>query len=321
MKKINNIIPAFLALTIFLVSCKEERNNNELMGRVKRDLIAVTGKIPGRIVDIKVQEGQWVKKGDTLAVLDIPEADAKALQANGAITAASAQLDMAKKGATKQQLIQLKAKESALTEQFVFAEKSIKRLEAMLKDSMIPQQKFDEAFAKHQGAKAQLEAVKAQIKDVKNGVRIEKQMMALGQKQRAEGALAEVNVARNEKYILAAQNMSIETISLNVGELALPGYTLFSGYLKNSAYFRFTVPESKVAKMKIGEQMMINIPHFNKKVKVQIWKIKQLTTYASITNPYPDFEIGESVYEVHFKPLDKKELEGVLVHATSVIEL
>ena len=52
----------------------------------------------------------------------------------------------------------------------------------MVQDSLIPQQTYDEAFAKYQGAKAQLAAVNAEIADVEHGVRIEQQMMALGQK-------------------------------------------------------------------------------------------------------------------------------------------
>src|SRR5690606_24502074 len=90
-----------------------------------------------------------------------------------------------------------------------------------------PQQQYDEVFAKYQGAQAQLIAVDAEIADVKNGVRLEQQTMALGQQDRALGALQEVAVAEKERYIIAPQDMKIDAVTLKLGELALPGYTLF----------------------------------------------------------------------------------------------
>jgi hypothetical protein len=90
-------------------------------------------------------------------------------------------------------------------------------MNAMVKDSLVPQQQYDEVFAKYQGAKSQMIAVDAEIADVKNGVRIEQQTMALGQKDRAQGALEEVQVAEKERYIIAPQDMKIESITLKLG--------------------------------------------------------------------------------------------------------
>jgi HlyD family secretion protein len=96
----------------------------------------------------------------------------------------------------------------------------------MLKDSLVPQQTYDEIFAKYQGAQAQYIAVQAELDEAKKGARIEQQTMARGQKERAIGALQEAETADQERYIVAPQDMSIETITLNLGELALAGYTI-----------------------------------------------------------------------------------------------
>jgi HlyD family secretion protein len=74
--------------------------------------------------------------------------------------------------------------------------------------------------------------------------------MARGQKERAIGALQEAETADQERYIVAPRDMSIETITLNLGELALAGYTLFKGYITSSIYFRFTIPENQLDKVK-----------------------------------------------------------------------
>lgn len=278
------------------------------------------GKIAGRIDKILVQEGDFVKKGDTLAILDIPELEAKKAQAKGAVKSAAAQYDMSVQGATTNQLKQLNAKKAALTEQYQFAKKSLERLEIMVQDSLIPQQQYDEVYAKYQGAKAQIIAVDAEIADVNNGVRLEQQLMALGQQDRAMGALDEVAVAENEQYIIAPQDMKIETITLKLGELALPGYTLFKGSLNETTYFRFTVPESKVNQYAIGNEVFIDVVYKNVTIKGVIKNVKQIGAYANISTAYPDYDIQDPLYEVVVNPMDVNQAKELLAKSTVLLK-
>jgi len=291
-----------------------------IQGKVERDELAVVGKIAGRISKIYVNEGDLVKKGDTLAVLDIPEVEAKKAQAQGAVKSADAQYAMSVHGATANQLKQLNAKKSALKEQYEFAKKSLKRIEAMVVDSLVPQQQYDEVFAKYQGALAQYTAVEAEIADVKNGVRMEQQTMALGQKDRALGALQEVKTAEKERYVIAPQDMVLETITLKVGELALPGYTLFTGSLNNTTYFRFTVPESELSKYKKGEEIEVTVPYLkDKKVSGVIRNIKQIGAYANIATAYPDYNMQDALYEISVAPKQATEAAEILTKSTVII--
>lgn len=310
-----------LFLTSIIISCKNSKNDNIIQGKVENEQIAISSKIPGKIIKILVKEGDFVNKGDTLAILDIPEVDAKKSQAEGAVISAKAQYSMAVKGATENQLKQLEAKKMALKEQFEFAQKSINRLSNMLKDSLISQQTFDETFAKYQGAQAQYNAVLAEIDDAKNGARIEQQTMALGQQDRAYGALQEVETANKERYIIAPQDMSIETITLNLGELALAGYTLFNGFISNSTYFRFTIPESKLNQIKKGQDITVSIPYRNKTIKGVITTIKQLSAYGNIATAYPDYDMQESLFEVKITPKNISESKDLITKTTVTISL
>lgn len=310
-----------LFLTAIVFSCSKPKNNGLLQGKVENEQIAVVSKIPGKIIKILVKEGDLVQKGDTLAVLDIPEVDAKKSQAEGAVVSAKAQYSMALKGATDNQIKQLEAKKMGLKEQYEFAQKSINRLSSMLKDSLISQQTFDETFAKYQGAQAQYNAVLAEIDEARKGARIEQQTMALGQQDRAYGALQEVESANKERYVIAPQDMSIETITLNLGELALPGYTLFNGYISNSTYFRFTVQESQLSGFKKGQEISIGIPNSDKKIKGKITIIKQLGAYGNIATAYPDYELQESLFEVRITPMDISESRDLITKTTVTLSL
>lgn len=301
-----------------LSACRTAAENS-LEGKIKREAITVTTKVPGRIAKLLVAEGDLVKQGDTLAILNIPEVDAKVAQAQGAVRSASAQYEMAERGATANQLRQLQAKHDALKEQYEFARKSFRRVEAMFADSLISPQSYDEATAKFQGARAQYDAVVAEFEEAKSGVRKENKLMALGQQERASGALREAEVASAERYIIAPTDMSIETITLHVGELATPGYTLFNGYLHNTTWFRFTLPESRVGSLRRGQQIQVYVPYLGERVDAKVTAIKQLAKYANVTTAYPDHELEEAVYEIKVSPLQLSQAEELLNDATVII--
>lgn len=309
-----------LVVVISAVGCGKPKTE-VIQGKIEREQIGIVSKIPGKIIEIRIQEGDFVRKGDTLAILDIPEVDAKKSQAEGAVQSAKAQYEMTLKGATDNQLKQLEAKQKALKEQYELAQKSINRLSNMLKDSLVSQQMYDEAFAKYQGAQSQYLAVQAEISDVKYGARIEQQKMALGQQERALGALQEVSVADSERYIIAPQDMTVESITLKAGELALPGYTLISGTISESTYFRFTIPESRLSKVQKGQEVMVNVVYNKSQVKGKITSVKALGAYANIATAYPDYEIQESLFEIKISPIDVEQAKDLFTKTTVTLEL
>lgn len=316
-----NIKHSFLLIssTFILFSACNSQREQEIVGKTKRETISFAPKLTGRISEIYVKEGETVHKGDTLALLDIPEVDAKRSQVEGVLQAAQAQSDMANRGATANQLKQLKAKKDAIEEQYNFANKSFDRAKAMFEDSMMSPQAFDEAFAKFKGAEAQWYAVQAEYEEAINGVRMEQRTAAAGQRNQAAGALKEVQIAENERYIIATNDMLLETIALSVGELATAGYPLFNGYLPESLYFRVTIPESQMKDYVRGSVWTIRVPYLDQTYEAEIVQIKQLTRYATITTAYPDAGLDDALYEI--KLLPKNQLsEEVLTNATIILE-
>ena len=310
----------FIASTLSLVACKNDNPDQLTEGKTKKEIVSFAPKVTGRILKIYVEEGQTVKAGDTLAMLDVPEVSAKIAQAKGATAAATAQAQMAKNGATADQLRQLKAKQKGLAEQYEYAQKSFKRAQNMYKDSLLSPQNYDEAFAKLQGAKAQYDAVNAELHDVEIGTRLEKIEMAIGQENQARGVLQEANVAYSERYIIATNDMEIETISLNVGELATAGYALFNGYIPNSTYFRFTIPESKISKYQKGMTVNMKSTYGNQEFSGKIVSIKQLTKYADITTAFPDYQPEDAVYEIKVIPTDRAKVNNLLVNSSVTLK-
>ena len=314
------IILPVLLLSV-LVSCSPKAHyKGKTVGKFKKETIAIAPKIPGRILNIFVHEGDLVKAGDTLAMIDLPEVEAKMIQAEGACLSAKAQYEMAKNGATRFDRQQVIAKLDAAKEQFNFASKSFARIKAMMADSLISPQKYDEVFEKYSAAHAQLDAVTSMKDDIEHGVRPEKIQMALGDYKRAEGALAETKTAYAEKYIIAPKSMSIESISLKVGELLLPGYNLFTGYETDGSWFRITVSEKQVMNFKTGQEYAVKVVFANKLVRCKLVSVKQLASYADKTSSYANYEMGESVYELKLVPLNPADVKELYANITVILE-
>lgn len=317
----NTVLTSFALVSVLaLSSCKESKAEREIVGKTKKEVVSFSPKLTGRILKVFVEEGQSVKIGDTLAMLDIPEVSAKIAQAQGATASAQAQVQMAKNGATSDQLRQLNAKQKGLQQQFEYAQKSFSRAKNMYRDSLLSPQNYDEYFAKYQGARAQLDAVNAELHDVQSGTRYEKIDMAQGQQNQAMGALQEANVAYSERYVIATNDMEIETIALNKGELATAGYPLFTGYIPETAYFRFTIPESKIVKYQKGMTVKMVVSYSNKEFSGKIVAIKQLAKYADITTAFPDYEPEEAIYEIKVVPENQAAAKNLLVNSNVTLK-
>jgi len=318
MKSTKTILVALVSL-LALSSCGDDKITTE-RGKVKFETISLSSKLGGRISKIYVSEGQEVKKGDTLAFIDIPEVGAKMIQAEGAITAAQGQLNMAFNGATTEQLSQIEQQLNSGKAQLKFAQESYNRLENMYKDSLVSQQQFDEVKMKLSMAQAQVEALEAKRTEVRKGARAEQIEQAQGQLDRALGAKEEVASAVNEKYLIAPVDMSVETISLEEGELLTPGYSLFNGYKKNSVYFRFTIPESKIYDYRLGQKLTIENPYTEEVIQAEITAINQLAQYANITSTAPLYGLDESIYELKVVPTGNIEDKTFYLNATMLIK-
>ncbi len=312
-----------LAATVILSlsSCSSKAPyDGRIEGKVKKDEVTLAPKVPGRIIKMNVKEGDHVKAGDTLAIIDVPEIEAKRLQAEGAFEAASGQYEMARNGATSFEREQVVAKLNAAQEQYNLAEKSFKRVKAMVSDSLISMQKYDEVYERYQAAKAQLEATKAVKSDVDHGIRSEKIKMALGDKLRAEGALKEATVAYNERYLLAPKDMSIETVALREGELALPGYNIVMGYEAIGPFLRFTVSEKEITHFTKDSEYKIRLEATQEEFPAKLVAIRQLPGYANLSSEYSRFEVGEAVYELRLIPQGDVDHSKLLSNMTVTME-
>ena len=188
-----------------------------IQGQIDVEEYRVSSKVPSRILEICVKEGDYVKVGDTLAILDAPEVEAKAEQAQGAIDAATAISGMVQAGARKEQIqgaYELWQQAQAALE---ISRKSYERVQRLFDEGVMSEQKRDEAYAMYKASEAQEKAAKSQYDMAVNGARSEEKAAAKGNVKAYEGKMQEVKAYRKETVQTAQMEGEVSTIYPKVG--------------------------------------------------------------------------------------------------------
>ena len=160
-----------------------------IQGYVEVSEYRVSSKVPGRVLELRVKEGDYVNVGDTLAIIDAPDVKAKLTQAESAESAASAMDQMANNGARREQINGAYALLQQAKAGLEIAQKSYNRVQRLYDEGVMSAQKRDEAFANYKAIEAQVKAAQSQYDMAVNGARREEKMAAAAQVNRAKAAL------------------------------------------------------------------------------------------------------------------------------------
>ena len=276
-----------------------------IQGEVECTEYRVSSKVPGRILEIRVKEGDYVHVGDTLAILDAPEVRAKMTQARSAENAAAALSQMAQKGARQEQITGAYQVWQQAKAGLEIAEKSYNRVQRLFDEGVLSQQKRDEAYANYKAMEAQAKAAKSQYDMAQNGARQEEKAAAQAQVNRAKGAIQEVASYINETVQTAQMEGEVSSVYPKVGELVGTGSPIMSISVMDDLWGTFNVREDQLNGMKVGTELTAFSPAFNKSLKMKVYYLKDQGSYATWKATKANGQYDLKTFEVKARPIDK----------------
>lgn len=283
-----NLIPALaivigVVILVALGSLYAFRQEDEtIQGQAEVSEYRVSSKVPGRILAFYVKEGDTVKAGDTLAILEAPEITAKMEQAQAAKAAASAQNEKAIKGARKEQInaayeLWQKAKAGK-----TIAEKSYARVKRLFDAGVMTAQKLDEVTAQRDAAIATERAAFQQYNMAKNGAEREDKMAAQALVERAQGAINEVESYIGETILTASHDGEVTEIFPQIGELVGSGAPIMNVALMDEIWGTFNIREDHLSRFGMHQEFKGTIPALDgRSVTMKVYYIKDLGSYAA----------------------------------------
>lgn len=278
-----------------------------IQGYVEVSEYRVSSKVPGRVLELRVKEGDYVNVGDTLAIIDAPDVKAKLTQAQSAESAASAMDQMANNGARREQINGAYALLQQAKAGLEIAQKSYNRVQRLYDEGVMSAQKRDEAFANYKAIEAQVKAAQSQYDMAVNGARREEKMAAAAQVNRAKGAVQEVNSYISETMQTAQKAGEVSDVYPKEGELIGTGSPIMSVSLLDDMWGTFNVREDQLDSMRIGSVITAYAPAFKKDIKMKVYYIKDQGSYATWKATKANGQYDLKTFEVKARPVTKVE--------------
>jgi HlyD family secretion protein len=274
----------------------------EIQGRVEAETIHISSKIPSRIEELYVHDGQKVKKGQPLIRLYSPEIDAKKQQTLASLQSALALQSTADRGSQQENIDTLYANWQAMKAQQVLAETTYQRGAKLFQEGVISRQRRDEMQAAVQSAAQLTEAAYQQYARSKRGSTTEQKSTADAQVEIAKAAVAEANALDAETKLFSPVDGTISKTYGKVSELVAMGVPVMSIILDDEMWVSLNVREDQYAQVYQAKTLEGFIPALNKTAQFKIKSIDAEGEFATIKTTRQTGGYDIRSFKLHLTP-------------------
>ena len=298
------VICATVALAI-IGFCFLNQPDEIIEGQADATSVRISGKLPGRVMEFYVHEGDMVHAGDTLVHIHSSLAEAKLMQAEAMEDVASAQNRKIDAG-TRTQIVQTAAQLVAQAQAAeTIAKKTYDRMEALYKQDVVSAQKRDEAKAAYDAAVAARQAAASQLSLAKAGAQSEDKQSAAAMVTVARGGVKEVESLLEDQYLTAPCDGQIDQIYPEPGELVSLGAPIMSLLKVSDKWVTFNVREELLNDMQLGQTIKVMIPALCKmETEAKIYYVRDLGSYATWRATKATGDWDSRTFEIKARPVD-----------------
>lgn len=302
------LVIMLLVLVAGLVWWHSRANRDEghlvLDGNVDIRQISLAFDGSGRVLQLRAEEGDRVKAGQILGLLDTRTLALQAAQAQAQIDVQQQNLLRLQHGSRPQELAQAKSRLAAAQASAAKAAQDLARLQdiaAKTQGHGVSPQDLDSARSNAQVAKAQADEQQQALRLTEIGPREEDIAGAEAQLQASQAQLAVLAHEINQGELIAPADAVVRSRLLEPGDMVTPQRPVFALALTQPKWVRVYVSETQLAKVKPG------------------------MTATVTTDTYPgqpvDGQVGyiSSVAEFTPKTVQTEELRTSLVYEVRVV--
>ena len=291
-----------------------------LQGQIETTEIRISGKLPGRIDTFLVKEGQNVKIGDTLVIINSPEALAKFEQVNAFESIAKFQNQKIDEGTRKQIVESMLQLWNKAKSDLQLAQTTYNRILSLYKDSVITSQRKDEVEALYKAALAGERAAYQQYQLAVDGAQIQDRESARSLVNAAKGSVNEVQALLQDARLTAPDNGQISNIYPKRGELVGAGMPIMSLVVLDDAYVVLNVREDLLPHFKMNGVFNGSVPALGgESIKFKINYISPLGSYATWRSTKQTGSYDLRTFEIHAVP--EPVIEGLRTGMSVLVNL
>ena len=268
--------------------------------------VRISGKLPGRVTKLYVEEGQRVKAGDTLVHIHSSLIEARLAQAEAMEEASKATNRKVDAGTRKQIINSARDVMNQAAAATGIAKKTYDRMQNLFAKGVVSEQKRDEAKAAYDAAKAGEAAARSQYELALAGPQAEDKAAAESMVKVAQGGVNEVGAILEDQYLLAPADGVITVVYPNVSELVATGAPIMN-LQKDDDHAVFNVRETLLKDITEGTKIRVKIPALDKEEVMTVFYIRDLGTYANWQATKSTGDYDARTFQIKAKPAKKIE--------------
>ena len=281
-----------------------------LQGQVEATEIRISGKLPGRIDSFLVQEGDWVKAGDTLVVINSPTIEAKYRQVNALEQVAQEQNKKIDAGTRRQIIATALQFWNKTQSDLTLAKTTYQRILTLYKDSVVTSQRKDEVEAMYKAAQAAERVAYEQYQMAVDGAQSEDKAAARSLVDAARSTVDEVSALLVDSRLTAPEDGQIATIFPKRGELVAPGTPIMSLVVMSDAHVVLNIREDLMPQFKMGGTFKADVPALDRKdIEFLIYYISPLGSFSTWKSTKQTGSYDMQTFEIHARPTG--DVEGL----------
>src|SRR5262245_17995086 len=250
---------AALAALAALSGCGGDPATIHASGIIEMDEIDVASRVGGRVVRMMVNEGDSVRAGDTLAVLEQDEVAAQLRTQIAEAERAAAQSQEVSKGPRAQEIQMQRATVASLAAQLEGAERQYQRMEALFERQVISTEERDKARTARDDLKAKRDAAVQQLKLLEAGSRREDIVAAREAAEAARATAAGAQSRLRELTLVAPANGVVLLRNFEPGELVAAGLPVVTLGNPDSLWVRVYVAAPQVSRIRRGSEAQVHL--------------------------------------------------------------
>ncbi len=246
------VFAAWISFHLWMQNNAKKNGGLLLYGNVDIRQVNLGFRVSGRIEKMLFEEGDKVKAGDVIAVLDSKPYEDSVNLFQAQIEELTAILAKMKSGYRDEEIAKEKATVAERRATYELQEKNLERAKTLFEKNVISRQAYDEVFARWNETKAALDSATEYFNLVNKGYRKEEVIAARAILKGAEARLEQARTSLADTEIKSPSDGIILTRVMEPGAIVATGQTVYTLSLTSPVWVRAYVGEPDLGKIHGG---------------------------------------------------------------------
>jgi len=249
---------------VLVAACgaKDDPNIVHLNGRLEAPLVDLAPKVAGRVVEVRVKEGDRVKAGDLLIVLDLGDTALAVERDRHGVESARARLQDLAVGSRQAEVAAAEAELADRKAAVDLASRELQRQQMLLEKEVGTERDFDRAKTDLDRAAAAARVSEERLTLTREGFRAWQTAQARSEVNRAQSQLRQSEIVARESEIRAPADAVVTHRMVEPGQLLAAGQNGMTLALTGRLYVRTFIPEAKLGLVKHGLSANVTVDSF-----------------------------------------------------------